>query len=180
MPSTWRSTGLSAPASMPRRRAMEDRTCSAPSFSPLDLTALEHICGQGLQHGFLAEVEAQGFHVSYQPALSMAGCGERLGERAAVPGNRGQSCSSWIYILRTPCVDYSQEQPAEATIHRIQCGEYGAQSPQSQDVGPCLRAFWLATVFSPHPPVPRPHSRNGVGSPVAHQRRRFLLNCRTP
>ena len=73
-----------------------------------DLAGLEHVRGQGLQDGLLLEMEAKGLHVADQAALLVADA-----RRAAPPSrsrsqwNRGQSFSSWIYILRTSCGDYS-------------------------------------------------------------------------
>jgi len=52
---------------------------------PFDFTALEHVRGQRLQLGFLAEVEAEGFHMADQPALLVTDCGERFGKAIAAP-----------------------------------------------------------------------------------------------
>jgi len=47
---------------------------------PLDLAALQHIGGQGLQNGFLAQLESEGFHMANQPALAMTDIGETFSE----------------------------------------------------------------------------------------------------
>src|SRR5258708_24691370 len=47
---------------------------------PLDFATLEHVSGQGLQYGFLAEVETKSFHVADQPALPVADGRQGLGE----------------------------------------------------------------------------------------------------
>ena len=57
--------------SIPSRRAMEERTCLRSSCSP-SISLDFNFFGQGLQHGFGAEVEAEAFHASYEPALMVA------------------------------------------------------------------------------------------------------------
>ena len=56
---------------------------------PFDLATLEHIGGQGLQDGFLAEIESEGFHVANQPPLAMAEIGETFSETLPVPVKPG-------------------------------------------------------------------------------------------
>jgi hypothetical protein len=84
-----RSAGLSAPISMPRRRAIEDRTCSASSFSPSISLLLSTSAVRVSQHSLLAEVEAEGFHMADQPALPVADVGERFGKPLAAPVEPG-------------------------------------------------------------------------------------------
>ena len=55
----------------------------------LDLAALEHVGGEGLQDGFLAEIESEGFHVTDQPALPVADRRERLAQTLPVPVEAG-------------------------------------------------------------------------------------------
>jgi len=53
---------------------------------PFNLAALEHVSRERLQHGFLAEMKAQGLHVSGKPPLRVANRRETLREMFAVPG----------------------------------------------------------------------------------------------
>src|SRR5207244_36378 len=44
----------------------------------LDFTALDHIGGEGLERGLLAEAESEGFHVACETPLSVADTGQSL------------------------------------------------------------------------------------------------------
>jgi hypothetical protein len=55
---------------------IDDLTCSASSFSPSISLLLRTSADERLQHGLLAQVEAQDFHVPGQFALTMANRGE--------------------------------------------------------------------------------------------------------
>ena len=85
-PSTLRSAGVSAPMSMPRRRASDERTCSASRFSPSISLRLDHVLGQGLQHGLAAKLKPKRLHPADQPALPVPDGRERFLKRLVIPG----------------------------------------------------------------------------------------------
>src|SRR5476651_764707 len=99
---------------------------------PLDLAALEHIGGQGLQHGFLPEGEAEGFHMAHQPALLVAGRGDRFGKLLAATGKSGPILKLMgvhsTHLLRRLYLLFD----AWASIRRVWCVEYGVYSTQPQ------------------------------------------------
>ena len=69
---------------MPRRRAIEDLTCSASAL-PFDLTCLKNVRSEGFENGFLPELETEAFRYDNQPPLVMADGRERLDEFRAIP-----------------------------------------------------------------------------------------------
>src|SRR5215471_15878563 len=84
-PSTLRSAGLRPPMSKPRRRATDERTCSASRFSPSISLVFQNVFGQGLEDGFLLKVETEAFHLSDEAALPVTNRSERLRELLDVP-----------------------------------------------------------------------------------------------
>src|SRR5437879_4875872 len=71
--------------------ATRNRGSDLFSVQPLafDLTTLEHVGGQSLQDRLLAKVEAERFHVAYQPALPVPDGGQRFGEALPAPIESG-------------------------------------------------------------------------------------------
>ena len=85
--------------SMPRRRAIEERTWSRSSFSPsisLDLmTSSVRLCSDGLA----AELKAEGLHAADQPALPWRTAARRLGQSFLAPAEM-RPCLALIDVGR--------------------------------------------------------------------------------
>ncbi len=60
----------------------------------LDLAALENVGRQGLEDGFLPQVEPESLHMADEPALAMTDAGKSVGEPFPMPAECGQSESS--------------------------------------------------------------------------------------
>ena len=75
--------------SMPRRRAIEERTCHASSCSPSISLDLRTSSVKDLQDGFGAELEAEPLHAADQSPLVMPYRGQRHGQRRVVPAKPG-------------------------------------------------------------------------------------------
>ena len=84
-PSTWRSAGVSAPISTPRRRAREDRTWSMLRHFSLDLARLQDVLSQHAQDGFFAKREPQAFHPPDEQSLPVTDSGKLVCQRVLVP-----------------------------------------------------------------------------------------------
>ncbi len=70
---------------MPRRRAIEERTWAASSFSPSILARFENVKRESFQLGFLLEREPEAFHAAQQSPLAVAYLGQRPGKDLLVP-----------------------------------------------------------------------------------------------
>jgi len=101
-PSTLRSSGASAPMSMPSRRAIEERNLLAVEPLAFDLAGLQDLLGQGLQTASAR---------SWKPSPSIRPISRpwRWRTAAAAPAsaswsqqNRGQSGSSWDIARHPP------------------------------------------------------------------------------
>src|ERR1039457_6147838 len=118
MPSTVRSAGLSAPISIPRRRAIEALPCPAasrsPSISLLLSTSAVRVCRTASWRRL--NPRASMWPISRPCRWRTAAKGSA--RRSRLHSNRGQPCSSWVYILRISCGDYTLQSPHDANIHR--------------------------------------------------------------
>ena len=70
-PSTSRSAGTRPAISIPKRRAIEERTWAGSRISPSISLDVRDIPGKGLKDGFVPQRKAKAFHSSDQPTLPM-------------------------------------------------------------------------------------------------------------
>ena len=60
---------------------------------PLDLAGLDHIGRKSLEHGLRSKRETERFHMTDEPALAEAHCGQRFSQGVPIPleGGPGRS-----------------------------------------------------------------------------------------
>ena len=85
----------------------------------LDLAGLEHVLGQGLEHGLRAKAKSERFHAPDQPPLPVADGGKRLRQHLVIPAEIRpvlQFMDISCHNLRTSCGDYASYSPQAARI----------------------------------------------------------------
>ena len=73
------------PMSIPRRRAIDDLTCSASSLFPFDLAALEDVGSQCLEHRLLPKAETESLHMPRQTPVAVPQAGKLIREKLTFP-----------------------------------------------------------------------------------------------
>ena len=72
-------------------------------FLALDLAAFENIFGQGLQHCFLLQLEAEALHAANQPALPVTHVCQRFAQGQPIPMEVGPVCQL-VDVMDSPHV----------------------------------------------------------------------------
>ena len=70
---------------MPKRRAIDERTCAASRLLPFDFAALDRLFRQSLEGGLLLKREPKRLHVTAEAALLVSDRGQRGVHTLAVP-----------------------------------------------------------------------------------------------
>ena len=75
--------------SIPSRRATDERTWSASSFSPSISLLFKHVFGERAENGLLSDPEAERLHLADQAPLQVPGCGQRGRQPSVIPTELG-------------------------------------------------------------------------------------------